>query len=254
MTLGQPGLFQTTVAYYERFRLAFPDRLIARVATLVGLKPGDKVLDLGCGTGMLAMGFARLGMAVTAMDPEPEMLAAARSAAEKQGLPIIMHPGGSQQLTATMGPYRLVSMGRSFHWMDRAATLAMLDKIVSPGGGIALFHDAHPPVAENGWFKVLCDLQKRYRRDKDRSGGHRRYEPFLFASAFHHLDGLSVTLRQPLGLEDIVGRALSMSHAAPEGPRRDEFAAVLEAALRELSPDGKFMEVAEMVAVLARRE
>ena len=34
------------------------------------------MLDLGCGTGMLAVGFARLGMAVTAMDPEPDMLAA----------------------------------------------------------------------------------------------------------------------------------------------------------------------------------
>ena len=254
MTLVQPRLFQTTVAYYERFRLAFPDRLMARVATLAGLKPGDKVLDLGCGTGMLAMGFARLGMAVTAMDPEPEMLAAAGSAAQAQGLPITIQLGGSQQLTAAMGPYRLVTMGRSFHWMDRAATLAALDKIVAPGGGIALFHDAHPPVAENGWFKILCDLQKRYRGDKDRSGGHRRYEPYLFASAFRQLDGLSVTLRQPLSLEDIVGRALSMSHSAQEAASCKEFAAALEAALRELAPDGKFEEVAEMVAVLARRE
>src|SRR5690349_10311890 len=140
MTLGQPRLFQTTVAYYERFRLAFPDRLIARVAALAGLKPGDKVLDLGCGTGMLAIGFARLGMAVTAMDPEPEMLAAAGSAAQAQGLPVTMLAGGSQQLTSAMGPYRLVTMGRSFHWMDRAATLNMLDRIVTADGGIALFH------------------------------------------------------------------------------------------------------------------
>ena len=55
---------------------------------------------------------------------------------------------------------------------------------------------------------------------------------------------------------DIVGRAFSMSHSAPQslGSKREEFAAALEAALRELSPDGKFVEVAEMVAVLARRQ
>jgi ubiquinone/menaquinone biosynthesis C-methylase UbiE len=254
MTPGQEtGLFQGLVAHYERYRLTYPQRLIQRVAGLLGLKPGDAVLDLGCGTGMLATGFASLGMAVTAMDPEPEMLAATGTAAQAQGVTVTAILGGSQELTPAMGPFRLAAMGRSFHWMDRAATLAMLDRIVAPDGGVALFHDAHPPVAENGWFKTLCDVQARYRRGAARGGGHRRYEPFLFASAFTQLDGLSVTIRQTLTIEDIVGRAFSMSHAAAQSPDREEFAAALAAALRELSPDGKFTEVAELVAVLARR-
>jgi len=257
MTLGHEP-FQSTAATYERYRLGYPQRLVERVAGLAGLKPGDAVLDLGCGTGMVAMGFASLGMVVTAMDPEPDMLAAAGAKAQAQGVAVTPLLGGSEDLTAGMGPFRLVTMGRSFHWMDRDATLAKLDTIVTPDGGVALFHDAHPPVAENGWFKILCDLQERYRQDKvkGRSGGHRRYEPFLFASAFTQLDGLSVTVRQPLTAPDIVGRALSMSQCAPQslGSRREEFVAALEAALREFSPDGKFVEVAEMVAVLARRE
>jgi hypothetical protein len=210
---------------------------------------------------MLAIAFARLGMTVTAMDPEPEMLAAAGSMVQTQGAQVTLLLGGSEDLTPAMGPFRLVTIGRAFHWMDRSATLAMLDKIVTPDGGVALFHDAHPPVAENGWFKVLCDLQGRYRRDRcrqdraaGRNGGHRRYEPFLFASAFTQLDGLSVTIRQDLTTPDIVGRAFSMSHPAPQDFEREEFSAALQAALRELSPDGKFIEVAEMVAVLARRQ
>jgi hypothetical protein len=151
-----------------------------------------------------------------------------------------------------MGPFRLAVMGRSFHWMDRAATLAVLEQIVT--GGVALFHDAHPPVEENGWFEVLCDVQKKYREPAQR-GGHRRYEPFLFASAFRQIDGLSVTIRQELGVDDILGRAFSMPASSPErlGPRREAFARDLAAALRDVSPDGKFIEVAELVAVLARR-
>ena len=50
----EPRRFQSAVPYYERYRLAYPERLIARVAALVGLKPGDAVLDLGCGHRLLA--------------------------------------------------------------------------------------------------------------------------------------------------------------------------------------------------------
>jgi ubiquinone/menaquinone biosynthesis C-methylase UbiE len=255
-----PRRFQSTVAFYERYRLAYPDRLIERLARLANLAPGDAVLDLGCGTGMLAIPFARAGMAVTAMDPEPDMLAATGAAALAAGVAVKLVQGSSYDLTADMGPFRLVTMGRSFHWMDRAATLAMLDRIVTPDGGVALLHDAHPPVEENAWFKLVRDVADRFgRKDeahvRERKGGHRRYEPFLFASAFTELDGLSVTIRQPLTVDDIVGRAFSMSTCSPEklDRRKDEFADQLAMALRELSPDGKFTEVAELVALLARR-
>jgi ubiquinone/menaquinone biosynthesis C-methylase UbiE len=255
---AEAGLFAGNVAFYERYRLGYPGRLLRRVAALAGLTPGDSILDLGTGTGMLAIGFAQMGMAVTAMDPEPAMLASARAGAGD--LPIAFVQGGSGELTPAMGPFKLVAMGRSFHWMDRAATLDMLDRIVAPGGGVALFHDAHPPVAENRWFKTLCDVARTFGRDesehvRERNGGHRRYEPFLFASAFTELDWLSVTIRQAVTIEDIVGRAFSMSTCSPDrlGDRREAFAAQLRMALRDLSPDGKFTEVAELVALLARR-
>jgi ubiquinone/menaquinone biosynthesis C-methylase UbiE len=256
----EPRRFAGTVAFYARYRLAYPDRLIARVAALAGLRPGDSVLDLGAGPGMLAVGFASAGMAVTAMDPEPGMLAACEDAARAAGVTLTLRQGSSYDLTQAMGPFRLVTMGRSFHWMDRAATLAMLDKMVTADGGIALFHDVHPPVEENHWFKVLREVQDKFGRSdaphvRERRGGHRRYEPFLFASAFTQLDGLSVTIRQNLSEDDIVGRAFSMSTCARErlGERAEEFEAALRAALRELSPDGTFAEVAELVGLLARR-
>ena len=259
-TSHEPRRFQSTVAYYQRYRLGYPDRLIARVSALTGLKPGDPVLDLGCGTGMLAVGFAKLGMAVTAMDPEPGMLAACAEEARAAGVDVTLQRGSSYDLVPAMGPFRLAVMGRSFHWMDRAATLGMLERIVTPDGGVALFHDAHPPVVENNWFKAMREVQDRFGRSdephiKERRGGHARYEPFLFASQFTRLDGLSVTIRQSLAIEDLVGRASSMSTSSREklGDRAEEFAGALRAALRELSPDGTFVEVAELVALLARR-
>ena len=258
----EPRRFQSAVPYHQTYRLPYPERLIARVAALLELGPRDPVLDLGCGPGSLSLPLARLGMAVTAADPEPEMLAAAEAAAKTEGVPLTLWRGGSYDLTPAMGPFKLVTIGRAFHWMDRQATLAMLDCIILPGGAVVLFHDAHPVLPENDWFKTLCKVGDRYGRaaqphiGERKALGHRRYEPFLYQSAFTKLDGLSVTIRQPISEDEIVGRAFSQSTTSPEklGDRADSFEAELRERLRALSADGQFIEIAEMVALVARRE
>jgi ubiquinone/menaquinone biosynthesis C-methylase UbiE len=258
----EPRRFQSAVPYYERYRLGYPERLIARVVALLGLKQGDAVLDLGCGPGSLAVPFAQAGMAVTAADPEPEMLTAAHGAARVAQVPVTFWRGGSYDLTPQMGPYKLVTIGRAFHWMDRMATLSMLDRIIAPDGAVAFFHDAHPVLPENEWFKLLCKVGDRYGRSAQphiaerKALGHRRYETFLYQSAFTELDGLSVTIRKALTIDDIVGRAFSQSTTSPEklSERADAFEAELRERLSELSPEGRFTEIAEMVALVARRK
>ena len=54
-----PRRFQTTVPYYARYRLGYPELLIRRVIERAGLKPRDAVMDLGCGPGLLAIPFAK---------------------------------------------------------------------------------------------------------------------------------------------------------------------------------------------------
>src|ERR1019366_10087065 len=64
--LYEPHRFKSAAPFYERYRLGYPERLIRRLIALAGLRPGDPVLDLGTGPGLLAVPFARAGMAVTA--------------------------------------------------------------------------------------------------------------------------------------------------------------------------------------------
>src|ERR1700761_1846517 len=98
----QPRRFPSAVPYYERYRLGYPERLIARVVALLGLRPGDPVLDLGCGPGSLSVPFAKAGMAVTAADPEPGMLEAAAAAAGAVGVKLTLWQGGSFDLAPDM--------------------------------------------------------------------------------------------------------------------------------------------------------
>src|SRR5918998_5725392 len=67
---------------------------------------GKRAADVGCGAGLLAEPLRRLGAEVTAVDPAPENIAAARLHAEGQGLEIDYRVGGVEALT---GPYDLIT-------------------------------------------------------------------------------------------------------------------------------------------------
>ncbi|MGH8219852.1 MAG: class I SAM-dependent methyltransferase [Steroidobacteraceae bacterium] len=253
--------FESTVPYYARYRLGYPARLIERVIALVRLEPGDAVLDLGTGPGLLAIPFAAAGFKVTAADPEPAMLEAARQAARDAGVALELWLGGSNELAAGMGPFRLVTMGRSFHWMDRASTLAMLEQLVSPEGAVALFHDDAPKTAENAWHDVMREVSDRYGRGAEphvvvfQAADYRTHVSYLLDSAFCSLDGVSVVIRHSITVDEIVGRAFSMSTCSREklGDRAAAFEDELRAALREQSPSGMFIEIAELTALVATR-
>lgn len=257
----QPHRFRSTAAGYARFRLGYPDRLIRQVIALTGLQPGDAVLDLGSGPGLLALPFAQAGMAVTAVDPEPEMLEALQAAAISAQLAIQSLPGSSFAMPSGIGPFRLVTIGRAFHWMDRAATAAALDRIILPGGALALFDDEILKTAENRWWTVLDAIANRYgaaaapHREARADPNHRSHESILLESPFPVLETTGVILRRDLSTDDVVGLAgsLSVTSQAALGKRARVFEDDLRRAMADLSPEGRFTQLAEMRALVARR-
>jgi SAM-dependent methyltransferase len=257
----EPRRFQSTVPYYARYRLPYPDRLIRRVVALTGMQGGDRVLDLGCGPGLLAIPFAREGMAVTGVDPEPGMLQAAREEADKAGVAVDLLQGSSFDLPAGLGPFRLAAMGRSFHWMDREQTLGVLDSLVEPGGALALFEDRHPDTVENRWRRILLAVAERYgsgnapHRKARNQADYRAHVAVLLESPFCVLDVAGVVVVRDMTVDDIVGLAYSTSVSAHQelGDRREAFEAELRKELMALSPDGRFREIAEVRALVARR-
>jgi ubiquinone/menaquinone biosynthesis C-methylase UbiE len=257
----EPRRFRSTVPYYARYRLAYPELLIRRVVALVGIERGDPVLDLGCGPGLLAVPFALAGMSVTAVDPEPDMLTAAAAAAEVAGTAVTLRRGSSFDLPQEIGPFRLAAMGRSFHWMDRAETLRALDRLVAPGGAVVLFGDSHPTTAENRWHKILDEFGERYgtgeseHRAARKRPDYRGHASMLFESPFPELETAGIVIRREITADEIVGLAFSRSVTARQklGDRVATFETDLRRELAALSPDGRFSEVAEIHALVARR-
>jgi SAM-dependent methyltransferase len=253
------GRFRSTVLHYLAGRPPYAGLLIQRVAATAGLGPGDRVLDLGCGPGQLARAFAPLAGEVVAMDPEPEMLrVAAEASAGMDAMRFVS--GGSADLPAGLGRFRLVVMGRSFHWMDRAATLRVLDGMIEPGGAVALFNTAHATVPDNAWVARYDAVRRRHAGDdpdRPRRVGEAwvRHEAFLLDSPFCDVEACGVFERRTVPAASLIDRALSMGSTSRDrlGEKAEALVGELAALTGAVAVDGYLTEVIESIALIGRR-
>jgi ubiquinone/menaquinone biosynthesis C-methylase UbiE len=108
--------------------------------------PGARVLDVGCGTGVVARQVARRAGAagiVAGLDLSPQMLAVARAAAERDGLTIAWHEGRAEALPFADGSFDLaLCQFALMFFADRRAALAEIHRVLAGGGRVAasVFH------------------------------------------------------------------------------------------------------------------
>src|SRR6185437_5674066 len=140
-----PDLFAGTAAYYARYRPGYPEDFFHHVVEHFGLDGTGRLLDLGCGTGQLALPLAPYFAEVVGIDPDPAMLTEASAAAARAGIHTARWLVGSDRdvdrLGREIGPLRLATMGRSFHWMEREEALRSLGDLVDANGGIVIVSD-----------------------------------------------------------------------------------------------------------------
>ena len=252
----KPRRFRSAAHHYLAGRPGYAPRAIARVIELCEVKPEDRVLDLGCGPGQLARAFAPYVREVVGVDPEPEMLRLARQDGPDNALWI---EASSYDIGPHLGRFGLVTMGRSFHWMDRVDTLRRLDEIVAPEGAVVLFSDSHPDVPDNAWRTEYSAVIERYAGDEERrrrrGPGWVSHTAVLLASAFSQIEEVSVIERRRLTAARLFDRALSMSSTsrARLGARADDLLEELTVVIERLAPSGDLSEVVATNALMARR-
>src|SRR5262249_33996460 len=146
------GRFATTALFYEKLRPPYPTEFFSEVARQLKLSRQHALIDLGTGPGLLALGFAPYVGRITGVDPEPEMLAAAKEAAARAGASLTLIEGKAETLPDEIGAFDLVTIGRALHWMERAPTLARLERLVAPDGVIAVCACVSAPDGRNAWL------------------------------------------------------------------------------------------------------
>ena len=263
MTLPElkPDRFEDAVPHYLVGRLRYDPRLIERLAKETGLDAQARVLDLGCGPGFLANALAPFAGRVTGMDPNARMLEAARQ--EAAGLSNVTYlEGSSFDLSGLEPGLQLVTMGRSFHWMDRDATLAALDPLVAPGGAIALIGDHVINGPQNDWYRAMNAIAREAgMATADAETKHRHsdaWEPHpvpLLRSAFCELSSIGVIARHSWDWDMLVSLIASRSGTtrAILGDRFDPLIEAIRDAVGAPDETGHWTSVHEHFALVARR-
>jgi ubiquinone/menaquinone biosynthesis C-methylase UbiE len=125
-------------ASYERIAETLApihDRVVAALA----IEPGERVLDVACGTGGVALRAARAGAEVTGIDLSADQLAKARQAADAEGLEIRFEEGDCQELPYGDGEFGAVaSVFGAIFAPDHERTAAELARVCREGGRLAL--------------------------------------------------------------------------------------------------------------------
>ena len=248
------GRFDSTVPFYARYREPYPGSFFREVARRQGLDGTGRLIDIGCGPGSLAIGFAPYVKSCVGVDVETEMLETARVEAARAGAHVELIQARMEELPADIGIFRAVTVGRALHWFDRDQALAVLERIVDANGWIAICGTRAHSAASQGLTGKFHEIRRAWSSDPDESRYHINLEDWFRGSRFRKVEDIEVTQTHQVTIPDLIGRALSLSTTSPEvlGDRRPSFEAALREALEPLSADGEFEETVTAVASIVR--
>ncbi len=208
------GRFASTVEFYARYREPYPPEFFKQSAQQIALRGNETLLDIGCGPGLLAIGFAPFAGRCTGLDPEAAMIAAARAAAAETGVELSLIHSRIEEF-ATTQTYDVITIGRALHWMERSAALPVLERIVSDSGRILICGASGVETPETTWVKSYKEVCRAWTSRPEERRGSDGTEWFV-GSCFRGLGKASVTIYRQATIPDLIGRALSKSSTSSQ--------------------------------------
>jgi SAM-dependent methyltransferase len=154
--------FARSVEAYERARPEYPPEAIAFLARELDLRPGRRVVDLAAGSGKLSRPLAKLGCEVIAVEPVDEMRAAIGPGIEALA-------GTAEAMPLADDSADAVTVGQAFHWFDGPKALAEIERVLRPGGALALVWNRRP-VESSELHAAISEIMAPYRGDAPSHG------------------------------------------------------------------------------------
>lgn len=254
------SLFAGTAPFYRQGRPPYAADLAKVAERVLGLDGRGRLLDVGCGPGIVALDLAGLFDEVVGIDPDPGMIAEAQAAAsERRVANAHWVQLRAEDLPAGLGMFRIVAFAQSFHWMNRPVVAGLVRNMLDPGG-VVIQVDASRAAADPGDDaatrhaliprEAIDQLRVRYLGPNRRAGqGFRNTSPsgedkVFQAAGFLPMEQHRVPEHRELvqTSDDIVAWVFSTSSTAPHlfGDDLASFEHDLRELLASVSPEGLF--------------
>ena len=133
--------FADVAGAYDRGRPDYP----AEVPGVLGLSPGARVLDLAAGTGKFTRVLRAAGFDVVPVEPLPAMRAVVPGAVE----------GTAEAIPLEDASVDAVTIADAWHWFDRAAASLEIERVLRPGGLVAILWQYPRPENVPSWAQEL---------------------------------------------------------------------------------------------------
>ena len=138
------AVFNRVAAEYQRSRPAYPEELVERACELAGLRRGDHVLEIGCGTGQLTRSLVARGLRVTAVEPGDQLIERTRASLTDPHAVSFLHA----RFEDAELPRHLAAVfsAAAFHWLVPTISWRRVADVLAPSGTLALL--GHCGLAE----------------------------------------------------------------------------------------------------------
>jgi ubiquinone/menaquinone biosynthesis C-methylase UbiE len=156
---------------YDRVRPGYPALLIDAACAIGSLRPGSRVVEVGCGTGKLTSALVERRLRVEAVDPGRELIAVARRRVGESSAHF--HIARFEDVELPDGAFDALFSATAFHWVDPAVGWSKAARLLRPRGVLALLTyvgglNLEPDVEQGfraAWREVLPEAATWEPRD-----------------------------------------------------------------------------------------
>ncbi|MDZ5619392.1 class I SAM-dependent methyltransferase [Nocardioides sp. HM23] len=253
--------------------MPYPAELADLLVDELALDGRGRLLDLGCGPGSLTLPLAPYFEQTVAVDADEQMLAEGARLAQAAGITNVSWVcSRAEDVSRSLGDFRMATMAQSFHWMDRDRVAGLLRQLLIPGGALAFVHATthqgiegtdRVPHPRPPWEQIEALVADYLGQERRAGRGYRQIdsvtedergqvEARIFGRAGFagpkrlEVPGWVVTR----SADEIVASVFSLSFAAPHlfGDRVGSFEHELRILLTQASPTGRFSEAMREIA------